>query len=327
MGPQDLGEVLQKLHIPHNPKILANWEGWEDATLYQLGSGLMMVQTVDIITPVVDDPYDFGQIVAANAISDIYTMGCLPELALNIVGFPCSKLPLDILSSILKGGQDKAEEAGVEIAGGHTVEDEELKYGMVVTGFGNKDSLWRIKGAEDGDVLILTKPLGTGIIATTLKAEMASKEAVEKITKSMKKLNNLPLIIRDRDFRIHACTDVTGFGLAVHALGMVDGSKLGIKIEVEKIPVFEEVLRYMSEGLMPAGAYRNEKWASGKVEVKKDGFDPIILFDPQTSGGLLIAVPLPEGERLLEIIKRNGFEEAEIIGSFIKDAEEKIVFI
>lgn len=327
MSPQDLGEVLNKLNLPHSPKVISHWEGWENAALYQLPNGFMLVQTVDLITPVVDDPYDFGQIVAANSISDIYTMGCFPELALNIAGFPCSKLPLEVLSTIFKGGQDKAREAGVEIVGGHTIEDEELKFGMVVTGFNYQNTIWRVKGAKEGDALILTKPLGTGIISTAIKAGVASKKAVEAITKSMKKLNNLPVIIRDYKFQVHSCTDVTGFGLIVHAHSLVKGSGLGIVIDQGRIPIFREAVDYLSEGLIPAGAYRNEKWGADKVEFNNKDYDPMILFDPQTSGGLLITVSQDEADDFLLLLKEKGFEEANIIGKFMKNQDEKIIII
>jgi len=291
----------------------------------------VLVQTVDMITPILDDPYDFGQVVAANAISDIYAMGCLPELALNIIAFPCSKLPKAVLSQILAGGQDKAGEAGVLIGGGHTVEDDELKYGMVVTGFGTKDNLWRVGGAKDGDMLILTKPVGTGIISTALKAGEAPLEAINSVAESMKKLNNLPVLLKNHKIKIKACTDVTGFGLMVHALSMINKSKLGIKIVAQEIPIFKKANELALSGFVPGGAYRNQEWALPKVIINTTPtnmpFDPILLFDPQTSGGLLVAVEENNAELLLRILKEAGFSATSIIGSFVNDEEERIEII
>ncbi|MBT9164236.1 MAG: Selenide, water dikinase [candidate division WS2 bacterium] len=290
-----------------------------------------MVQTVDMITPILDDPYDFGQVVAANAISDIYTMGCLPELALNIIAFPCSSLPIEILSLILAGGQDKAAEAGVLIGGGHTIEDVEIKYGMVVTGFGTKDNLWRVGGAKEGDVLILTKPIGTGIVSTALKAGEAPLEIINSVADSMKKLNNLPVLLKNHRIKIKACTDVTGFGLMVHALSMINKSKLGIKMIAREIPIFKKANELALSGFVPGGAYRNEKWASPKVIINATPdnmlFDPILLYDPQTSGGLLVAVEQNNAELLLLILKEAGFSAASIIGSFVSDEDERIEII
>ena len=223
-----------------------------------------MIQTVDFFTPIVDDPYTFGQIAAANALSDVYAMGGEPKLALNIAAFP-NCLDPEILGEILRGGADKVMEAGASLAGGHTIQDDEPKYGLCVTGFVNPASMWKNIGAETGDVLILTKPLGTGILSTAVKGEMASEEETAYAASVMATLNRYA---RDKvaDLQIHACTDVTGFGLAGHALEMAKGSGKTLCISLGSLPIMKGALDYASMGFIPAGAYRNREFAGGECE-------------------------------------------------------------
>ncbi len=274
-------------------------ESSDDAAVYRISDELAMIQTVDFFTPIVDDPYTFGQIAAANALSDVYAMGGEPKLALNIAAFP-NCLDPEILGEILKGGAEKVLEAGAVLAGGHTIQDEEPKYGLCVTGFVNPSFMWKNVGARTGDVLILTKPLGTGIISTAIKGELASEEEKVYAASVMATLNKYA---RDQvaDLKIHACTDVTGFGLAGHSLEMAKGSKKTLRISLGSVPVVKGALEYASMGLIPAGAYRNREFAGedccfnwkmeegelshGDLSARED-----IIFDPQTSGGLLLSV-------------------------------------
>ena len=296
-----------------------------------------MIQTVDFFTPIVDDPYTFGQIAAANALSDVYAMGGEPKLALNIAAFP-NCLDPEILGEILRGGADKVLEAGATLAGGHTIQDEEPKYGLCVTGFVNPASMWKNIGVRTGDVLILTKPLGTGILSTAVKGEMASDEEASYAALVMATLNKYA---RDQvaDLQIHACTDVTGFGLAGHALEMAQGSKRTLQIFLSALPVMTGALEYASMGLIPAGAYRNREFAGTKCEFawknqECDGTDHMselaaredLAFDPQTSGGLLLSVDPADAPTAIERLASLSLPCA-IIGKVTKLQNKHLIFV
>lgn len=283
-----------------------------------------MIQTVDFFTPIVDDPYTFGQIAAANALSDVYAMGGEPKLALNIAAFPNCLGP-EILGEILLGGADKVREAGAVLAGGHTIQDEEPKYGLCVTGFVNPKKLWKNYGAEDGDVLILTKPLGSGIINTAIKGEMAAEAEIAFAVKGMTTLNKYAAKIAMK-YTVHSCTDVTGFGLAGHALEMAEGSGQTLVIVTKKIPILPGAAGYAQMGLVPAGAYRNREYAKEAVESRiEEVWMEDILYDPQTSGGLLLAVPEKEAEELLEELSALELPCA-AVGFVTKKKEKSLVF-
>ncbi len=265
----------------------------------------------------VDDPYFFGQIAAANALSDVYAMGGIPKTAMNLVAFPLKQMDIEILRQIIQGGIDKMTEAGVVLVGGHSVEDEELKYGLSVTGFIHPDRVLTKRNLRAGDRLILTKPLGTGIISTAVKGGLASPESIATITRLMAALNQGPAQVMQH-YPVHACTDVTGFGLLGHLCEMIEGSEFGIILQSERIPVIEEALDYAAMGLVPAGAYNNRAFResfctfdSSVDEILRD-----VLFDPQTSGGLLIAVDESHAIDLLKDILNSGEESsrASVIG-------------
>ena len=283
---------MRDLGHPQHERLLAGWDRGEDAALWDLENGRAAILTVDLITPVVNDPYLWGQIAAANALSDVFAMGGLPRVALNVVGFPVHCEPLTVLRDVLRGGRDKIVEAGALLAGGHSVEDEEPKYGLVVFGDVEKGRIWRVSGARPGDVLFLTKPLGTGIMITAVKAEMAEPGELLSLTTSMAALNDLPRSLPDRLVpHIRACTDVTGFGFAGHLLDMA-GEDLNVVIDRTTLPLLPGVPEKASMGLVPAGCYRNREAFGLRVE-GIDGKEPLlgdVLFDPQTSGGLLLAV-------------------------------------
>lgn len=296
----------------------------DDAGVYKLTDDLAIIQTVDFFTPVVDDPFMFGQIAAANALSDVYAMGGTPLCAMNIVCFPVQTMPLSALNAILEGGLKKVEEAGAVLVGGHSVEDPELKYGLSVTGVVHPDRLITNQGLRPGDALVLTKPLGTGIIATALKGELAHDDAVGAMTKSMAQLNNVAAETMAH-FDVSAATDVTGFGLAGHAFEMLAGSSMGLSLESAALPVLPHVLEYAGIGLLPAGLSRNRcYWESALV------VDPAVpaprvdlLWDPQTSGGLLIAVADGQAEDLVARLTGQGLTAAKVAEAR-SDPKEKI---
>lgn len=298
----------------------------DDAGVFKIRDDLALIQTVDFITPIVDSPFEFGQIAAANALSDVYAMGGVPLTAMNIVAFPIKKLKKEILKEILRGGIEKLNEADVALVGGHSVDDEELKYGLSVTGTVHPDRVIANSGARVGDRLIMTKPIGTGIIATAIKGKTASKEAEEKIIDSMSVLNKDAAEVM-QEIGVHACTDVTGFGLIGHLTEMLRGSEGGFLITASRIPHFEEALQYAAMGLVPAGCYANRNFYQPHVEIKgTPSVDFVnLLYDPQTSGGLIIAVEAKKAEPLLENLLAKGINAASIIGKVIPSPRDKIV--
>ena len=302
VGPGTLAGVLCKLPQFHDEHLLVGTETSDDAAVYKISDELAMIQTLDFFTPVADDPYDFGQIAAANALSDVYAMGGEPKTALNIVAFP-KEMDTEILGEILKGGADKVLEAGAVLAGGHTIQDDTPKYGLSVTGFVHPAKFWKNYGAQTGDKLILTKPLGTGIVNTAIKADLVSEEAREAALRSMKTLNKYAAEILKK-YTIHPCTDVTGFGLGGHGTEMAEGSQKTLVIDTKSLPILPDVEEYASMGLIPGGAYRNREFA-GKAgyESSAELWREDLVFDPQTSGGLLAAVPAEEAEKLLAELK------------------------
>lgn len=298
----------------------------DDAGVFKLRDDLALIQTVDFFTPIVDSPFEFGRIAAANALSDVYAMGGIPLTAMNIVGFPIKKLQKKVLKDILRGGAEKLNEAGVALLGGHSVDDEELKYGLSVTGTVHPDRVTANRGARVGDRLILTKPIGTGIIATAIKGKTASKEAEKKIIDSMSALNKDASEVM-QETGVHACTDVTGFGFIGHLTEMLRGSEGGFLITASQIPHFKEALQYAAMGLVPAGCYANKNFYQPHVEIKgSPSIDFVnLLYDPQTSGGLLIAVEAKKAELLLENLLKKGIDVASIIGEVIPSPRDKIV--
>jgi selenide,water dikinase len=277
------------------------------------------VQSVDYFTPVVDNPYDFGQIAAANSLSDIYAMGARPLFALNVVGFPVGEFPFSLLAEILKGGMDKCAEAGISIAGGHTVRDAEPKYGLAVTGVVEPDRVVRNSTAQGGDALILTKPLGSGIITTAIKAGLTSSETIEKITSLMTELNKTASEVMVAH-SASACTDVTGFGLMGHLQEMVASSSVSARIHVSAVPVLDEVWAFLEKDCVPGGSKANKKYADQCAMWHRDVSEPtrMALCDAQTSGGLLIAVSSDKAGEMLASLHEAGIREAVIIGDLEK---------
>jgi len=294
--------------------------------VYKLTDDLAIVQTLDFFTPIVDDPYSFGQVAAANALSDVYAMGGQPLTAMNIVCFPIKTMDISVLQEILAGGLAKVHEAGAILVGGHTVEDDELKYGLSITGVIHPDKVVLNTGARTGDKLILTKPLGTGIIGTAVKGGVASADAEAKIVKSMTTLNQKAAELM-QEIGVHAGTDVTGFGLLGHAGEMINGSDVGMVIHSAAVPFFPEAREYAEKGMIPGGLHRNRDFRSGMVSMAKTVPDYMsdILFDPQTSGGLLISVAPEKARSLLERMHQEGIPEAALVGEVVAEPKGKII--
>jgi selenide,water dikinase len=295
--------------------MLVGTETSDDAGVYRLRPDLAIVNTVDFFTPIVDDPYLFGQISAANSLSDIYAMGGDPKTCMNIVCFPKGKMDIAILGEILKGGADKVKESGAVVIGGHSIIDEEIKFGMAVTGIVHPDKILRNVGVQEGDVLILTKPLGTGIITTALKKGKASEESVNAAVRSMTTLNAAASGVA-RKHPIHACSDVTGFGILGHALEMASGSGVTLVIDSAKLPVLRSARRLAEKGYVTGGCKRNKEYLDDKMSIDasiREGLVQVAL-DPQTSGGLLLAVAKRHADKLLEDLHAAGVADAAEVG-------------
>lgn len=303
VGAGVLAQLLEGIRVHEDPNLLVGFDKSDDASVYKVSDDLALVQTVDFFPPIADDPYLFGQIAATNALSDVYAMGGEPKLCLNIMAIPES-MPKEAVHQLLRGGYDKVYEAGALITGGHSILDEEPKYGLAVTGFVHPDKILTNSGARPGDVLLLTKPLGIGVLTTVAKADMASPAAVALAQQLMTTLNKSA---RDAmvQYRVHACTDVTGFGLLGHACEMAQGSGVELELRVEDIDLIPEAVELARMGILPAGMYRNRAFAEGEVDAgvtelcKQD-----LLYDPQTAGGLLMAVDPADADALLAELRR-----------------------
>lgn len=313
MEPCVLSDVLCGLPKFDDPNLLVGFETSDDASVYRINDEQAIIQTVDIFPPVVDDPYFYGQIAAANALSDVYAMGGEPKLALNILCFPEDQ-PAELAGEILRGGCEKVQEAGAMITGGHTIRDREPKYGLSVTGFSHPEDVLTNGGVKPGDVLILTKPLGTGVLTTAAKADLLEKAAYDAMIRTMGRLNKYAAETMRR-FAVSGCTDVTGFGLLGHACEMAAASGCSLVIDSAAVPYLPEAKAFAEEGVIPAGSYRNREFLRGKISVSGsvELAAEDLLYDPQTSGGLLIALPERDGVRLLHMLEEAG-EEAALIG-------------
>lgn len=313
------------MEIPTDSNLIVGLERADDAGVYKISEELALVQTVDFFTPVVDDPYWFGQIAAANALSDIYAMGGVPKTAMNLVAFPLKDMDLSVLRRILQGGLEKMREAEVVLVGGHSVEDKELKYGLAVTGFIHPQKVLTKRSLTVGDRLILTKPLGTGIINTAIKGGFATGEVVEAVTRLMATLNRDAAEVM-RDYPVHACTDITGFGLLGHMAEMIWDSMVGLEVWAGKTPIIPQTFEFAAMGLVPGGAHKNREFRESMVDFSPslDAVMKDVLFDPQTSGGLLICVAEDAGEGLLERLREKGSDQAAIIGRVVAEPKGRI---
>jgi selenide,water dikinase len=314
------------LKLPTDPNLIVGLDRADDAGVYKISDDLALIQTVDFFTPIVDDPYAFGQIAAANALSDVYAMGGVPKTAMNLVAFPAKDMDISVLHRIIEGGLDKMQEAGVVLVGGHTVEDPELKYGLSVTGFIHPDRIFLKRNLKVGDRLILTKPIGTGVISTAIKGGLASKEITDLVTRVMATLNKDAAEVM-QEYPVHAATDITGFGLLGHLAEMVVGSGCGVRIHAASVPVFKEVFEYAAMGLLPGGAYKNREFRQSMVDFAPNVDRTLqdVLFDPQTSGGLLISVAGNNAKGLLDGLKAKGLRDSAVVGEVVAEPRERIV--
>jgi selenide,water dikinase len=310
---------------PH-PDLLVGLEAADDAGVFRLTPELALIQTVDFFTPIVNDPYQYGQIAAANALSDVYAMGGRPLTALNIACFPLQTTPAEVLKEILRGGMDKVHEAGALLVGGHSVEDPELKYGLAVTGIVHPEKILTKGGAKKGDLLVLTKPLGTGIIATALKGRLASKDAEEAAIRVMSELNRAAAEALE-GLEVHAATDITGFGLLGHGLEMAQAGKVELTIHAGRVPVLPWAREYAAMGLVPGGSHANRRFCEKHLEIdpKVGQVDVDLLSDAQTSGGLFIAIAPQQGEQLVARLHDKGVKDAAIIGEVTDTGVGRII--
>ncbi|HZK45110.1 MAG: selenide, water dikinase SelD [Eubacteriales bacterium] len=313
VGAGVLAKLLSDIKVHHDDNLLVGFDKSDDASVYKISDDLAIVQTVDFFPPIADDPYLFGQIAATNALSDVYAMGGEPKLCLNIMAIP-ENMPMEAVHALLRGGYDKVYEAGALITGGHSIHDDEPKYGLAVTGFVHPDKMLTNSNARPGDVLLLTKPIGIGVLSTAAKADMLSKSGQELINRLMTTLNKAA---RDAmvKYNVHACTDVTGFGLIGHTYEMASGSDTEIILDVDSIDLIPEALELARMGMLPAGMYRNRNFAqahvdAGDTELAKQD----MLYDPQTAGGLLIAVAPEDADALFNELK-NTVPSAQRIGT------------
>lgn len=324
IGPDVLAQVLCHLNNDNDENLLVGMGTSDDAAVYKITDDIALVQTLDFFTPVVDDPYLYGQIAAANSLSDVYAMGGEPKLALNITCFPMD-LDKEAIKNILKGGHDKVREANAMIIGGHTVEDKEPKYGLSVTGFINPKDVVTNSNAKPGDILILTKPLGMGILNTGIKAGIVSEEGYKIAVHTMSELNKFS---KDAMMKVgvNSCTDITGFGLLGHAFEMADGSNVTIKFNSSSVPIIEEALSLARMGIIPGGAYRNMEYIKTQVKISEQVPQEIIdcMYDPQTSGGLLISVEKTKAKQLLKELK-NSTTAYGIVGEVLEKSDYSIL--
>ena len=312
--------MLRQLPEVSDPNLLVGLSTPDDAAVYKMSDELALVQTVDFFPPIVDDPYAYGEIAAANALSDVYAMGGTPLTALNIVGFPV-ELPKDILGRVLQGGMSKAKEAGVLIVGGHTVDDKEPKYGMAVTGVVKPGSQVTVDAAKPGDVLVLTKPIGTGIITTAGKAERVDSEVLEGAVRAMSTLNRAASEAMVK-VGVNACSDVTGFGLLGHLRNIVEASGVGARLTLSDVPVLAGARELLDDGIAPGGTHRNLESIDPIVawDASIDENSRLLLSDAQTSGGLLISVEPARLDSLLAELKTLGVETRSVIGAIVESA-------
>ena len=325
VGAGVLAQLLEDIKVHTDPNLLVGFDKSDDASVYRISEDLALVQTVDFFPPIADDPYLFGQIAATNALSDVYAMGGEPKLCLNIMAVP-KDMPKEAVHQLLKGGYDKVYEAGALITGGHSILDDEPKYGLAVTGFVHPDKILTNSGARPGDILLFTKPLGIGVLTTAAKADMVSPESMELAHRMMTTLNKSARDVMVR-YNVHACTDVTGFGLLGHTYEMAEGSDVEITLDVDAMDLIPEALELARMGILPEGMYRNRTFAEAAVDpgdtelAKQD-----LLYDPQTAGGLVMAVSPEDADALLEALGP-AVPSAQRIGSICEYRGGKRIFL
>ena len=322
MAPGELNKVIGKLDCSSDD-LIVGIEGSEDATVFRIDDTRALVQTVDLITPVVDDPYLYGQIAAANSLSDIFAMGADVVTAMNIMGFDGCNHPKEVLGEILAGGQSKIAECGGVIAGGHTIETPEMLYGLSVSGFIHPERIYRNNTPREGDVLILTKPLGMGVLTTAIKADKLERSAIPRVAAILSQLNQKASLLM-RQFDVHACTDITGFGLAGHAYEM-SGGRFTMQFDYGALPFVPEALPLARECIVPGGSYANQAYLEPMTAFEAEQGDDILFYDAQTSGGLLMAVSATDAPKLREALIAEGYAYTTIIGEVLPLQEKALI--
>jgi len=323
ISPGQLEEFLKYLPLPDDPDILVNIDTHDDAGVYKVNNDLALVFTTDFFPPVCGDPYEFGQIAAANSISDVYAMGGTPVIALNIMMFPGSKMPLEAYAQILKGGYDMANEAGVRIIGGHTIDDFPPKYGLAVVGYINPDRIITNSGASPGDHLILTKPIGTGVILAGQRMKLSSEDDINLAKEYMKMLNRSGAEVMER-FMIRGATDITGYGLAGHALKMAKASNVTIVLDMESVPLIGDTYRLVDEGCIPGTSFRNLDFVENDSHLRMNlNYNlKMIAMDAQTSGGLLMCVRPEISDQVINELHNAGLTQSSVIGKVTRKKEK-----
>jgi selenide, water dikinase len=309
------------------PELIVGHETSDDAGVYKLTDTIALIQTVDYFTPIVDDPYMFGQIAAANSLSDVYAMGGEPKTVLNIVGYPIKKLGADMLAEILRGAADKVKEAGALTVGGHSVDDQEPKFGLSVTGIVHPDKVWKNVGAKPGDVLVLTKPLGVGILTTGIKRSVVTSEQEAEVTETMALLNKAAAEAL-MPYSPHSVTDITGFGLLGHGSEMARGSEVSFEVNLGQVPVLDGAFELAKEGVVPGGSKSNHKWLIDDVHYEEDILpeEQLVLCDAITSGGLLVSLSEEEAGPYVEELHKRGLAHAAVVGR-VTERKEKLIYV
>ena len=308
------------------PELLVGLDTSDDAGVYKLTDSIALIQTVDYFTPIVDDPYMFGQITAANALSDVYAMGGQPKTVMNIVGFPIKKLGAEMLSEILRGAADKVKEAGAITVGGHSIDDQEPKFGLSVTGLVHPDKVWKNVGAKPGDVLVLTKPIGVGILTTGIKRSAVTAEQEQQVTDTMAMLNKTAAEVL-ANYQPHAVTDVTGFGLLGHGSEMASGSDVSFEFYLNQVPILEGAVELAENGVVPGGSKSNHQWISNNTVYEDiSSVEQLVLCDAITSGGLLVSMEEADASRYVDQLHANGVVQAAIVGRVIAK-QEKVIYV
>lgn len=308
------------------PELLVGLDTSDDAGVYRLTDTIALIQTVDYFTPIVDDPYMFGQITAANALSDVYAMGGEPKTVMNIVGYPIKKLGAEMLAEILRGAADKVKEAGAITVGGHSIDDQEPKFGLSVTGIVHPDKVWKNVGAKPGDVLVLTKPIGVGILTTGIKRSVVTPEQEQIVTNTMAMLNKTAAVVL-MNYHPHSVTDVTGFGLLGHGSEMASGSNVSFEISFSKVPLLEGAIELARDGVVPGGSKSNHTWLADNViyfDILPE--EQLVLCDAITSGGLLVAISEEEASKYVDNLHSNGLVQAAIIGR-VTEKKDKLIYV
>lgn len=325
VAPMVLRELLSKVKFPaRHSELLVGSDTFDDAAVYRINDELALVQTLDFFTPIVDTPRLFGQIAAANALSDVYAMGGIPKTAMAILAFPIATLPPEVIQQVMQGACDALSKANANLVGGHSIDDDTLKFGLSVTGYVNPSNIWTNAGAKPGDVLILTKPLGTGTLAAGLKRSVYKESDIEDALQSMMGLNDLPTLFSEHDLKsVHAATDITGFGLAGHAMQMAKASQAAFKFKFSALPLFTRTLESLDKEHLTKAHRTNREYTQDHLKISGlSKIQELVLFDPQTSGGLLLSVERNSAEKLLEKI-RAKFKSAAVIGEVAGEVNEK----